>query len=147
MSLSVTVFRLDDRPFLDAPPADVGSTRFDEWCVEAERRCLFEAPIAANGVLHRWWCTPSLALGGHLIPAIYDAGLTCQGDDLSLLGGELTALERHWVEAVGDDERMGCSIDGRRFEVPLLVHLTERASHLRSAIRIATTVPGELRIS
>lgn len=94
-----------------------------------------------------WWSRPAARLGLPLLARAYDEGLKVHGQELVALRREVEALSAYWVESVGDDEVRSTEIGGRTFDVPLLVHLTNRAEGVESAIRLAIVVGGYLTIS
>jgi hypothetical protein len=124
------------------PPNEEMGSAIDE--VE---RCLFTSPIASDGDMYRLWNMPSIQLGLPLLAGVYEEGLEAHGEVLHALGQELQTLSAHWIATVPDSETKSTTIENRSFEVPLLVHLMNRAEAVESAIRLALAIGGYLTLS
>jgi hypothetical protein len=113
----------------------------------AGQESLYWAPVASDGDMHDLWSGPSLRLGLPLLARAYGNGLKLHGDELVALRQEVEALSADWVETVSDDATKATGIGTRSFDVPLLVHLLNRAEGVEAAIRLALAVGGYLTIS
>ncbi len=142
----MSVNRSSDRSVLDSPPAVTGPD-FDAWMELADTLCLFHAPFGADGTVHEYWSTPAIHRELPLITSIYQDGLQVDGDDLDRLESELSELERYWDECVDPEIMVTTTLGRHALQVPLLVHLSNRADSLRAAIRVARTCDGYLTIS
>ena len=108
---------------------------------------LYWAAVAGDGEMHEFWSRPAVRLGLPLLANAYAAGLKLRGDELVALRHEVEALCADGVGSVSDDETRTTTIGNRTFDVPLLVHLMDRAESVESAIRLAIAVDGYLTIS
>ena len=110
-------------------------------------RCLFTSPVASNGDMYQLWNLPSIQLGLPMLAGVYEEGLEAHGEVLHALSHELQSLSAHWIATVPDSETKSTTIENRSFEVPLLVHLMNRAEAVESAIRLALAIGGYLTLS
>jgi hypothetical protein len=112
-----------------------------------EQESIYWSPVASDGDMHDHWSGPSVRLGLPLLAGAYDGGLNLHGDELVALRQEVESLCAHWVEAVSDDEVRTSRFGDRTCDVPLLVHLMNRAECVESAIRLALAINGYLTVS
>jgi hypothetical protein len=112
-----------------------------------DQESLYWSAIAGDGDMHEFWSGRAVRLGLPLLANAYNAGLKLCGDELVALRHEVEALWANWVESVSADETRTTTIGNRTFDVPLLVHLMDRAESVESAIRLAIAVDGYLTIS
>jgi hypothetical protein len=123
------------------PNEEMGDT------IDEVERCLFTSPVAGDGDMYQFWKMPSIHLGLPLLAGVYEDGLEAHGEVLHTLGQELQSLSAHWIATVPDSETKSITIENHSFEVPLLVHLLNRAETVESAIRLALAIGGYLTLS
>jgi hypothetical protein len=136
MARHITVYRREDLAFLRSPPKDVNSPEFDLWSEEANRRCLFDAPLGSESTVREFWSAPAHDLALPLLVQIYDwgfyDGIEWAAEQLDQAEAELLQLESHWNTLDLDPK--------------IAEDLRERLVSLRSAIAIARQVDGVLTI-
>lgn len=110
-------------------------------------RCLFTSPVASDGDMYKLWHMPSIELHLPLLAGAYEQGLEAHGEVLHALSLELQSLSAYWIATVLDGETKSTTIESRSFEVPLLVHLMNRAEAVESGIRLALAIGGYLTLS
>ena len=115
--------------------------------IDEVERCLFTSPVASDGDMYQLWNMPSIQLGLPLLAGVYEEGLEAHGEVLHALSQELQSLSAHWIATIPDSETKSTTIENRSFEVPLLVHLMNRAEAVESAIRLALAIGGYLTLS
>lgn len=146
MSFGISVNRRSDRESLAAWP-DVNSDEFEEWFEETSGLTLYEEPFGGDGTVFQYWSKPAAELGLPMLTEVYMHGLRAEADDLVRLRDEVVRLEEHWCTFVDLEASMTYRIGDHDLSVPLLVHLYERASYLRAAIRLAIACDGFIIVS
>jgi hypothetical protein len=140
VSASFAVYRISDRDSFPPPPPVEDVAAFSAWELECDRLCLVEGPLASWDALYQYWTAPAQRLGLEVVPNfshVFDSGLRVEGEDLGRLRSDIVALQRYWVNEIGDDEVLIDGIGKRQFSVPLVVDLYQRAEQLLLAVRVA----------
>jgi hypothetical protein len=104
-------------------------------------------PSLVTGDVYQLWNMPSIQLGLPFLAGVYEERLEAHGEVLHALSHEPQSLSAHWIATVPDNETKSTTIENRNFEVPLLVHLMNRAEAVESAIQLALAIGGYLPLS
>ncbi|WP_158578450.1 hypothetical protein [Spongiactinospora rosea] len=105
---------------------------------------LYENALGGAATVREHWIAPARRLGLPILARLATEDVTVRHTDLDTLAAEVVRLSQDWTDSVPGDATTLHLIDGRRFEVPLLVDLLHRADHLTAAIRLARLAGGHV---